>query len=489
MHPVFRFLRLARTVQITWSATALVLAADKAATTKAPAKPDDLTTQIGDGYRGIWYMNQKVGEPHIYKYSGGFGTYPQQHVPIAIHVASQRKTFFVFGGSAGNVTESKDELQHYVSYYDHATGTVPRPVRILQKRTEDAHDNPTLSIDAAGHLFVFSSAHGTGRPAYIWRSKKPYDISAWELLVTTNFSYTQPWYLPQSRQFLFLHTLYKNGQRTLNWKSSPDAKQWTEPQLIAHIEMGDYQISFRHGDTDRVATAFDLHPDHGRPGNGLNYRTNIYYLETRDAGRTWTTVDGKPVVLPLTKSENPALVRDYRAENLNVYLKDIAFTADGHPVLLYLTSKGFDPGPLSGPFQWHTARWTGSAWEYQPFVATDHNYDHGSLFVEADGAWRVIAPTAPGPQAGGTGGEMVMWLSRDRGAKWEIAKILTHDSRYNHTYARKPVNAHADFYALWADGSALEPTPSSLYFATRDGKVFRLPGHMTTATAKPELVP
>ena len=455
----------------------------------APKPADDLTTQLGDGYRGIWYMNQPVKDEYRYKYSGGFATYPQQHVPIAIHVASQRKTFFVFGGSAGNISETKDELQHYVSYYDHATGTVPRPVRILQKRTEDAHDNPTLSIDDAGHLFVFSSAHGTGRPSYIWRSKKPYDISAWELLVTTNFSYTQPWYLPQSKRFLFLHILYKNGQRTLNWKTSPNAKEWTAPQLIAHIEMGDYQVSQRQGDTDRVATAFDLHPDHGRAGTGLNFRTNIYYLETRDAGRTWTTADGKPVALPLTQAENPALVRDYRAENLNVYLKDIAFTAEGNPVLLYLTSKGFDPGPKSGPFQWHTARWTGAAWEYRPFTTSDHNYDHGSLYVEADGTWRVIAPTAPGPQPWGTGGDMVMWLSRDQGAKWEMAKTLTHDSRYNHTYARKPVNAHAEFYALWADGSPLEPTPSSLYFATKDGRVFRLPQHMKAPTAKPEPVP
>jgi hypothetical protein len=253
--------------------------------------------------------------------------------------------------------------------------------------------------------------------------------------------------------------------------------------------MGDYQISFRQGDTDRVATAFDLHPDHGRPGNGLNYRTNIYYLETRDGGTTWTTVDGKPVALPLTKADNPALVRDYRAENLNVYLKDIAFTAEGHPVIMFLTSKGFDPGPKSGPFQWHTARWTGSAWQYHPFTTSDHNYDHGSLYVEADGTWRVIAPTAPGPQPWGTGGDMVMWVSRDQGATWEIAKTLTHDSRYNHTYARKPVDAHPDFYALWADGSPLEPTPSSLYFATRDGRVFRLPALMSTPTAKPELVP
>lgn len=454
------------------------------------SKPtDDLTTQLGDGYRGIWYMNQPVNTAFRYKYSGGFATYPQQHVPIAIYAPEVRKTFFVYGGSAGNVSRSSDELQHYVSYYDHATGTVPRPVRVLQKRTEDAHDNPTLSIDGAGYLYVFSSAHGTSRPSYLHRSKRPYDISAWVLLQTTNFSYTQPWYLPQSRRFLFLHTLYQDGQRTLNWKTSDDGVRWGEPHRLAHLELGCYQISFRDGDTDRVATAFDLHPDHGRKGKGLNYRTNLYYLETRDAGTTWTTVSGTVVSLPLTSADNPALVRDYRAEDLNVYLKDLAFTADGHPVLLYLTSRGFEPGSGSGPYQWFTARWTGETWVYRPFTESDHNYDHGSLYIEADGTWRVIAPTAPGPQAGGTGGDMVMWVSSDQGSHWTNLRLLTPHSRFNHSYARKPVNAHPGFYALWADGSPLEPTPSSLYFATRDGQVFRLPEHMTSSTMKPERVP
>ncbi len=465
------------------------LAAAAGLSAAAPRPADDLVAREADGYRGIWYMNQPLKDEYRYKYSGGFATYPQQHVPIAIHVPAQRKTFFVFGGSAGNVSERKDELQHLVAYYDHATGTVPRPVRLLQKRTEDAHDNPTLSIDAAGHLFVFSSAHGTSRPAYLHRSVRPYDITAWELLETTNFSYTQPWYLPRSRRFLFLHTLYVKGERTLNWKTSGDGRTWSEPRLLAHLEMGDYQVSFREGETDRVATAFDLHPSQGRAGKGLNFRTNLYFAETRDAGATWTNAAGQKLAHPLRSADNPALVRDYRREDLSVYLKDIAFTAAGEPVILYLTSKGYNPGPASGPFQWHTARWDGRAWVFRPCVTSDHNYDHGSLAIEADGTWRLIAPTDPGPQPWGTGGEMVMWTSRDQGATWERVRQLTRDSRLNHTYARKPVNAHPDFYALWADGSPLEPTPSSLYFATREGRVFRLPREMTGPTAFPEPVP
>src|SRR5688500_1870824 len=87
-----------------WVLAASSLFAADAKTPKTPKQPDDLKPQLADGYRGIWYMNQRLPSDYVYKYSGGFATYPQQHVPIAIHVASQKKTFFVFGGSAGNVS-------------------------------------------------------------------------------------------------------------------------------------------------------------------------------------------------------------------------------------------------------------------------------------------------------------------------------------------------------------------------------------------------
>src|SRR4051794_29189093 len=48
-------------------------------TAPLPAQAERLP--VADGYRGIWYFNQPSGDE--YKYSGGFATYPQQHVPIA----------------------------------------------------------------------------------------------------------------------------------------------------------------------------------------------------------------------------------------------------------------------------------------------------------------------------------------------------------------------------------------------------------------------
>lgn len=431
------------------------------------------------GYRGIWYYNQLVkGNPYVYKYSGGFATYPQQQSPIAIYSAKANKTFFVFGGTV----EGKQELLHLVSYFDHKTGMVPRPRILVNKKTEDAHDNPVMSIDDDGYIWVFSNAHGTSRPAYISRSDKPYSIDGFTQLRETNFSYGHPWFVP-ARGFFFLHTIYQDGGRSLFWTTSRDGREWAEPSKLARIEMGDYQITAHAG--IRTASVFNAHPK----GLIVNARTNLYYVETSDMGKTWKTVDGKTITPPLTEWNNPALVHDYRKDGLLVFLKTVDFDAEGHPVILYLNSRGWEPGPERGPYEWRTARWTGKAWDIRDFTKSDHNYDYGSLYIEKDGGWRVIAPTEPGPQPFGTGGDMVMWMSRDKGATWKKIKQLTHAKELNHTYARKPIDAQPSFYALWADGDTRKPSTSSLYFTDKEGsKVWRLPVHMTGDFAKPEIV-
>ena len=437
--------------------------------------------QRADGYSGIWYMNQPSGDEYKYKYSGGFATYPQQHIPIAVYRPQVNKTFFCYGGTTAESGGDKQELLHMVSFFDHKTGLVPRPAILLNKKTSDAHDNPTIAIDDAGYIFIFSPSHGTSRPSYIHRSTRPYDISEFALLLKTNFSYPQPWFVP-GEGFLFLHTRYIDG-RNLFWMTSQDARNWSQPQRLARIEMGDYQISWCDG--QRIGTAFDFHP----PPLGLNGRANICYVETRDLGKTWRNVEGQALEPPLTTANNVALVYDSRAEGLLVYLKDMNFDSSGNPVILFLTSKGFESGPRNNSRTWKTARWTGRGWDFRTLTTSDNNYDHGSLYIEQDGAWRVIAPTAAGPQPYNPGGEMVVWLSKDQGATWREVEQLTHNSVLNHTYARRPFNAHPDFYALWADGNAREPSGSSLYFTNQKGDhTWRLPRKMQDEFAAPDVV-
>jgi hypothetical protein len=99
----------------------------------------------------------------------------------------------------------------------------------------------------------------------------------------------------------------------------------------------------------------------------------------------------------------------------------------------------------------------------------------GSLYTEGK-VWTIIGPTEPGPQKWGTGGEMALWQSKDEGLTWAKAKSITQNSQFNHSYARRPFNAHDDFYAFWADGDADKISESHLYFTNKKGNsVWMLP--------------
>jgi len=447
------------------------------------------TPAAAHGFRGVWY-----GYTDGTYYAGGLGTFPQQIHPMACHAAkagARGRTFFVYGGTPAGAPGC---LQTTISFYDHATGRVAQPRVLNDRRTNDGHETPSLMLDPAGHLYVFSSAHGTLGESYIYRSTRPHDIDEFQTVLTLgpneNFSYAQPW-LVAGQGCLLLHSFYgaRDPIRRLYLNRSRDGLAWdydwnlaaANPRpAFAVIPGGSYQVSRARG--AMVGTMFDYNVD-------VVGRTNLYYAATPDLGRAWRTAGGDPLAIPFTHPRNPALVHDYEAERKYVYVKELDFDAAGQPVLLYLTSPT-EANDTTTPRTWHTAQFRPErgAWEIHAAFSSDNNYDHGTFAIEADGCWRVIAPTDPGPQPGRTGGDMVMWTSRDEGVSWQRRALLTHGGRYNHTYARRPVDAHDEFYAFWADGDVNQSSPSALYFTDRLGTgVWRLPTEMSGEFATPEL--
>ena len=432
-------------------------------------------------------MNQPSHDEYVYKYSGGLGTYCAKHQPFAVYREEVDKTFFCYGGTSDG---SNSELLHMVSYYDHERDVVPKPTVLLDKQTSDAHDNPVIAVDDAGYVWVFSTSHGRSSPSFIHHSREPYEIDAFDRVNArrrteagyepiTNFSYMQAWHV-SGRGFFCFFTRYKYpAARTICAMNSEDGVTWSEWTRLAAIEEGHYQVSA--ADERRAASAFNYHPK----GEGLNWRTNLYYLETRDFGESWRTAAGEEVAVPLTDPDNQALVHDYCAEGWNVYLKDITFDADGRPVILFITSKGYESGPENDPRTWTTARWTGEAWELRAAMTSDNNYDMGSLYLEQDGSWLIIGPTETGPQPYNPGGEMALWRSEDRGGTWDRVRTLTGESERNHTYARRPVDPHPRFYPLWADGHGRRPSTSDLFFCDREGSVRLLPREMEGDILRP----
>ncbi|MCA9131965.1 MAG: BNR-4 repeat-containing protein, partial [Planctomycetales bacterium] len=274
-------------LHLTWSPCLACLLLWSVSLVAAHAADPVTTLNLKDtGYRGVWYMNQPSGDEYVYKYSGGLGTYCAKHRPFAVYRPEVDKTFFCYGGTT---PESNRRLLHMVSYYDHQSGTVPRPTILLDKQTNDAHDNPVISVDAEGYVWIFSTSHGRSRPSFIHRSRRPYEVDAFDRIPATrleagqrvpldNFSYMQAWHVPQ-QGFICFFTRYDDpAKRTLMCMTSKDGVEWNEWQRLAAIDEGHYQTS--EVGRGRAGTAFNYHPQ----GKGLNWRTNLYYIETPDFG-------------------------------------------------------------------------------------------------------------------------------------------------------------------------------------------------------------
>jgi len=425
-----------------------------------------------DGYRGIWFT---LGQFSSYgdKYSGGLGTYTANHIPLAIYAPQVNKTFFTYGGTL----KDKRHLLIMVSEYDHATGQVPRPTLVLDKHgVNDPHDNASLALDDQGFLWVFVSGRAAARPGWIFRSRTPYSSASFDFIRQDEMTYPQPRHIP-GFGFFTLFTKYTAG-RELYWMTSSNGVTWSPHRKLAGIG-GHYQVSNVRAD-GLVATFFNRHP-----GGNVDKRTDIYYAQTADYGATWTTAAGVPLVLPLTTTNNPARIFDLASEGKLMYTCDLNFDTNGHPVLLYIVSRHYQPGPGGDPREWTVARWNGTQWLTSVVCTSDHNYDMGSLYILPD-KWLIIGPTQVGPQPWQTGGEMALWTSVDQGQTWTMTRQLTANSLYNHTYARRPLNAQDPFFAFWADGQPTQFSPSRLYFGDSSGSnVWRLPYEMTAPLATP----
>jgi hypothetical protein len=310
---------------------------------------------------------------------------------------------------------------------------------------------------------------------------KPYDIEHFEQVSSDEICYPQPWYVGQEG-ILELFTKY-TGVRELYWNfRQPDGSR-AQDRKLAGIE-GHYQTSYQRG--RRIITAFNRHP-----GGHPDRRTDLYYLETRDLGQTWQTIDGQKIDPPLTQPDNPARVKAYSQQDRLVYLNSITLDRDGNPVILVVTSSSHRPGPEGAPRTWEVLHHKEGSWRVHSVTASTHNYDTGPICVEADGTWRIMGPTESGPQRWGGGGEIAVWTSGDEGETWSKVRQVTSNSPRNNSYVRKVMHAPPDspFAVLWADGHADTLSVSRLYFADREGHtVRRLPYDMEGDFAKPEIV-
>jgi len=443
-------------------------------------RPAPMECSKDQGYRGIWYAETKNKNKSKFFSSGGMATAGASQVPMACYDAKANKTFFVYSGlpSSDKPSKTVNSMQIMISFFDHSTGMIPRPTILLNKIKTDPAYNPTLAIDGNGHLWVFIGTDNKDTPSLIFKSAQPYNINSFQLIHQAQFTQPQPWYVDK-KGFVLIHTRNTDGCKQLYCTtSSPDGLQWNKPQLLAAIDKGHDAVSWCH--KNKVGVAFNVHSNKG----GTKTSTNIYFMITSDFAKTWRTMARKTINLPLKKIDNAALVRDYLSSKWLIHMMGLNIDQFGYPTILHMMSISSATNAQSNAHIWNTARWIGRGWEFSGQIRSDNVDDTGCLHTDKDRSWRIIGPTDPGPQPFHAGGEVVMWRTEDQGRSW-YKTVLTQNSRFNHNFIRRPLNAPDDFNAFWCDGHAEKPSESRLYFCGKKGKVFMLPTKMTQNFEKP----
>ncbi len=200
--------------------------------------------------------------------------------------------------------------------YDHWQHRVPRPTIVRDQRgVNDPHDNPSLTIDEAGHVGLprWPRAASSGQ---IFRSKEPYSVESFDEIISaskpTARSGTFPGQVPPAGPCT--RTAGNcTGRPAATGGAGTERPAETLPKLAGFA--GHYYRS-AEWTGDKIGTAFNYHPG----GSGRSPHVNIYYAQTTDFGKSWTTVDGRPLTTPLDNPQNCALVVDYEARGRLFYI-------------------------------------------------------------------------------------------------------------------------------------------------------------------------
>ncbi len=221
--------------------------------------------------------------------------------------------------SAGQVTlrciSGRCETQRSACYR-HAqlavTGLTARTAYAFRVVAYDAAGNRAESALPVTTLPPASSGRGAERPGFKYRSRKPYDISAFDR-ISGRGNDLRPTVVSAGKGFI---NFSPNTPKAANCTSKPVPTGLPGAGPETRGLGGHYQVTSLKD--NKIDTFFNYHPN----GN-MDRRTNLYYMQTTDMGKTWTTADGKPLRFPLADVQNPALVINYEAEGKLQYHMDL----------------------------------------------------------------------------------------------------------------------------------------------------------------------
>ena len=136
-----------------------------------------------------------------------------------------------------------------------------------------------------------------------------------------------------------------------------------------------------------IFTVFSYYPE-----GDVDKRTNLYLLKTDNFGKTWESIDNKVIEMPVTKTNNEALIKDYEVEKKLVFINDLNFDSEGNPVIVAIISSDIRPVQSDQFRELTVIHWKNGKWNFYKVCNIDHNYDMGPLYVSGN-EWKIVAPT------------------------------------------------------------------------------------------------
>jgi len=353
----------------------------------------------------------------------------------------------------------------YVAAYDHAAGKWSGPFKagesVLGKSPGakiDDHGKPAMIIDDAGHIHVVFGGHGGlpshgtnplgtthgGRMVHVV-SKKPLDISAWEVLdnIPPFGTYNQFVKMDNGDLYLF----YRHGAHRSNWvyqKSTDNGRSFAPPVSILKTKRrpdsrahDSWYAWFTKGRGDEIIAAYNYHLCQRGADGHIGERHNGYYMVMDTKDHAWGNVKGKKLTVPVTKEHADKMTLVVNTGDLWSVRGTAALDPAGRPHATFYIGEhmGHRHG---GPKQVNHYRWTGQKWIGGG--CPDLPVATGDMLVPSSGNVRLLLARKDDDGKG----EVAWWNSVDGGQRFAKGDVLIELKTTGFSITSMIRNAHPD---------------------------------------------
>jgi hypothetical protein len=334
-----------------------------------------------------------------------------------------------------------------IATFDRQSQSWSEPVHVGDG--EDNHGGPALTCDSRGFLHVVFGPH-SGEPFQHCRSAEPNDSSEWVQLPRFGLHPTYPSLVCDPEDTL--HVIYRGGKQTrqpfhLVYQRKRQDGQWSEPVALAKCPdewkgYTHYHASLTISQSGALHAAFNLY---------YSGRAKLAgHLMSVDHGKSWQALDGSPVTLPVGTESGALFLRS------ETPLKVVNAVCDsaGLPWIAVGRATGMT-----------IHRFDGNAWQAfevagrVPSSGETPDMYWGTLSIDSEDRLFLIAIQGHSV-VGGVRGDVVLFVSEDRGQRFDQLHVFSADRELPHTGASlERFTGHHSIDAPWGLFSTGEKGP------------------------------